>query len=301
MRFAFRRCRPCCFRLVLLFMFTTIQSFDLIVSVSCLAVRSFSSSSTSATRNGIIRISQHVWRQAASQHRQRIRELVEPGLLSISDDDHAKRNAGHRRRGGGISSNSQSESSSDDEEYSWVTSLDPKNPVYNFLIEYYGIKGTKGVRRLLRWSPCPSLLLLQQEQADTKGTYTIDTIEDLAKLSSVNESSSPPLMGTPSEPTYHGILLEGATESDFGNILHLRGATVVGSTGSDDDDNNSNNMSSEAIGEERGILYSPSLFYGKYDDSKQDENARLATPFIWYQSILQQTLDAEPILHCFGL
>ena len=31
--------------------------------------------------------------------------------------------------------------------------LDPANPVYNFLISYYGLRGAKGVRRLSRYSP----------------------------------------------------------------------------------------------------------------------------------------------------
>ena len=50
-----------------------------------------------------------------------------------------------------------------------------------------------------------------------------------------------------------------------------------------------------------GVLYSPSHYFGKNDPSRQEENTKLATPFLWYQSILEQTLKAEPILHCYGL
>ena len=35
------------------------------------------------------------------------------------------------------------------------TQLDADNPVYNFLVSYYGLKGSRGVRRLLAYSPGP--------------------------------------------------------------------------------------------------------------------------------------------------
>lgn len=64
-----------------------------------------------------------VWRTAASKHKASIYDLLRPGLIS------SWRN--------GVE----------------TLSLDPQHPVYNFLIEYYGLKGAKGVKRLVRWSP----------------------------------------------------------------------------------------------------------------------------------------------------
>ena len=48
-------------------------------------------------------------------------------------------------------------------------------------------------------------------------------------------------------------------------------------------------------------MYSPSQFFSKGDNSRIDETIRLSAPFLWYRSILQQTLNGEPILHCYGL
>ena len=63
-------------------------------------------------------------------------------------------------------------------------------------------------------------------------------------------------------------------------LLHVRGAVVVPS---------------------KGILYSPGRFFGKGLPQRQDEAARAATSYLWYRAILQQTLSAEPVLHCYGL
>jgi hypothetical protein len=170
----------------------------------------------------VVRISETVWRLAAAEHQNRIRELLLPGLTSPTDpcNHHSQRNTAVQHDG-------------------W-TALDVKNPVYNFMIEYYGLKGAKGPRKLARWSP--SLDLLQAQDKD-------------------------------------GILLENASQEDIGGILHMRGA----------------------IFEEDGIVYSPSHFFGKGDPERRTEAARAATPYLWFRSILQQTLTAEPILHCHGL
>ena len=70
------------------------------------------------------------------------------------------------------------------------TALDPVNPIYNFLIEYYGIKGAKGARRLGRWAPDPSLLLgnyynnKHSEEEDLKienGHFDADVYDRLYK------------------------------------------------------------------------------------------------------------------------
>ena len=84
-----------------------------------------------------MRIAEPAWRAAVEEHVQRIKEMLQPGLTPT---DHSL-NTGSQRK-------SNRQSSRD-----WLTALDPKNPVYNFLIEYYGLKGLKGTKRLVRWSP----------------------------------------------------------------------------------------------------------------------------------------------------
>lgn len=191
-----------------------------------------------STKNGVIlRLPESVWRPASSQHAQRIRELLQPGLLV--PDSKMQRRQSTRRLG----------------DPSW-TGLDPKHPVYNFLIEYYGLKGTKGPRRLARWSPDFSMLLDFEKQL----------LQENHQLSSTVSSTD----------QHSGILLQGATQDDLGGALHLRGAVL----------------------QDDGILYSPSLYYASYNLS---DAARAATAFLWYRSILQTTLQNEPVLHCYGL
>jgi hypothetical protein len=125
------------------------------------------------------------------------------------------------------------------------------------LIEYYGVKGQKGTRRLARWSPNPNLLMQRR--------YRISEANDLAPDS---------LLISESEAFYDGILLEGATEDDLGATLHLRGAIL----------------------HPNGVVYSPSMFF-----DKEDDKAKAATPYLWYRSVIRQTLRAEPVLHCHGL
>lgn len=205
---------------------------------------------------GTVRISEQVWRRAAQLHQQHLRQLLEPGLVSF---DHPL-NAAHR----------QGRAHPEPDEW---TALDPKHPVYNFLIEYYSLKGIKGPRRLARWSP--SLYLLYHHPQTR-----ISTMKELKEASlSLDDGKD-----QKQEQQATGILLEGATADDFGSVLHLRGATII-----DEEDHAC------------GVLYNPSLHFGKNDPFRKQENGRLATPFLWYQSILQQTLTAEPILHCHGL
>ena len=80
----------------------------------------------------IIKIPESVWRSAASNHRNRIKTLLQPGLTSRDEQI----NSGNKRRGNRFV---------DD----W-TALDPVNPIYNFLIEYYGIKGKLVILSLLK-------------------------------------------------------------------------------------------------------------------------------------------------------
>jgi len=73
------------------------------------------------------------WRARAGAHRERVRALLEPGFL-------VKR-----------------ERSSAGADGFWA--LDAENPIYNFLLRYYNIRGAAGTRRLARWSPGPNVIL----------------------------------------------------------------------------------------------------------------------------------------------
>ncbi|CAJ1942150.1 unnamed protein product [Cylindrotheca closterium] len=219
-------------------------------------------------RRRTVRIPENVWRQAALEHEERVRKILQPGLVSF---DHPL-NAAHRKN------------REHPEPNEW-TALDPKHPVYNFLIEYYGLKGIKGPKRLARWCPSLSLLLLQEETR-------IKTIADLEEASLSRYPKTGTRTSTQDDDEQQdfdilngGILLEGATEDDFSSVLHLRGAEMML-----DSDQQVN-----------GVMYCPSLLFAKNEPDRQEENARLTTPFLWYKSILEQTLQAEPILHCHGL
>lgn len=218
-----------------------------------------------------VRIAESAWRQAAHDHSETIRALLRPGLLPI--EHHINPGRSRRKPKNKTTSNELEPLpfSFDSTRVDWVTSLDPQHPIYNFLIEYYGLKGAKGVRRLIRWSPDPRLML--------RGNENIQTLEDLQQSS--NLSKDIPLR------TFSGIMLEGAKEQDFVSILQPKGTQVVSG----------------------GVTYSPSFLY---QDSSFGEPhisneltkknvAKLSAPFLWYQSILLNTLDADPILHCYGL
>mmetsp|Transcript_20824 Transcript_20824/g.24108 ORF Transcript_20824/g.24108 Transcript_20824/m.24108 type:complete len:319 (-) Transcript_20824:1395-2351(-) len=90
-----------------------------------------------------------------------------------------------------------------------------------------------------------------------------------------------------------GIFLKNASEEDLGGTINLRGAIPV---------TTSSPEGSEII---HGMLYNPALFYNKHKpiQSSEEREKLLKTiaPFDWYNSILQNTLDSEPIFHCHGL
>lgn len=201
----------------------------------------------------LVRISQSVWRQAARRHQDRIHELLAPGLTPLDHPLNMGMKRDRRRHPG--------------RENDWVTALDPKHPIYNFLIEYYGLKTAKGPRRLARWSPSPGLLLQDE-------TSEIESLEQLDELSNSY------LKDTRPTSRKLGVLLDGVMDEDFGNTLHLRGTSII---------------------ENGSIIYSPSLFFDKGDVSKVDEQCRQSAAFLWYQSVLKQTLSSEPIFHCYGL
>lgn len=251
----------------------------------------------------IIRIQQNVWRQAALDHQEKIRALVEPGMVAIDDEKYLLLQTSSRHRqqrhlenfnsniNNIINNNSNNQAKYIDNQHGWCRALDPKHPVYNFLIEYYGLKGVKGTKRLARWAPSPNLLLQPQD--------SFDNLKELLEAS--NSSSGSSIINGQGKET--AILLEGATSEDMGCLLHLRGSMFL------------ENMP--------GVLYSPSLFFGqKMDDyfnnlkqQKEEDNlskffsfntsggpsSHPSSAFLWYRSILQQTLQAEPILHCYGL
>ena len=201
--------------------------------------------STTAMRpQHVVRIAEPVWRAAVAEHVHEMRSLLQPGL---TPPDHFM-NSG-RLRGGQLRAPGME----------WCTALDPQHPVYNFLIEYYGLKGIKGPKRLARWSPNPALVFQQEER-----------ITSLDQLKMVEQSDT--ISRIQQEKRTGGILLEGATENDISGVLHLRGSLPA----------------------KDGILYSPASFVSQ----SSEDAAKAATPYLWYRSVLFSTLNAEPILHC---
>jgi hypothetical protein len=196
----------------------------------------------------VVKIAESVWRKAVEQHVHQIQTCLQPGLTS---QDHVI-NTGRRRSSHNLTP----------PEHKWCTALDPKNPVYNFLIEYYGLKGAKGPKRLARWSPNPALVFSEQQRITELDELNVHLETTLASVKTNDKQRT------------GGILLEGATENDIGGVLHLRGA----------------------IPHDDGIMYSPANFFSSTDDSVKASN-----PYLWYKSVLQQTLQSEPILHCYGL
>lgn len=157
---------------------------------------------SAAARSRIVSVKESSWRAAASSHQERMRSLLKPGLTSA---DHPLNSGGRRRRRGDLKGNEKGDG--------W-TALDPRNPVYNFLIEYYGVKGGKGPRRLGRWSPNPALILGLGGEG-SKGEELGDLMHHT--IGGGDDGDTAPFLAG-------GVLLEGATEDDFGGTLHLRGA-----------------------------------------------------------------------------
>lgn len=223
---------------------------------------------SAAARSRIVSVKESSWRAAASSHQERMRSLLKPGLTSA---DHPLNSGGRRRRRGDLKGNEKGDG--------W-TALDPRNPVYNFLIEYYGVKGGKGPRRLGRWSPNPALILGLGGEG-SKGEELGDLMHHT--IGGGDDGDTAPFLAG-------GVLLEGATEDDFGGTLHLRGAMIPGRI---------------AGGTRGGVLYSPALYQRRFEapgeDNDVDARGRASSPYQWYRSILASTLSAEPVLHCHGL
>lgn len=183
------------------------------------------------------------------------------------------------------------------------TALDPINPIYNFLIEYYGLKGAKGPRRLARWAPDPKLL----SGMDADNGCDIDHYE-----STINPSADDNDVYTAAMKASHGlggILLENANLDDLGGTLHLRGSVPVPVEGAEHVaiQSTTPEEEDEADPELHGILYNPAVFYNRHfaidtDDSDRRKQLRKSlAPFQWYSSILRTTTNSDPILHCYGL
>jgi len=247
--------------------------------------RYYSSSSSSNNNNRhklLVTLSESTWRLAATRHAERIRSILGPGLLERRQQQQQSFTKNK------FNNNDRQRTQFVDE---W-TGLDPKNPIFNFMIEYYGIKGSKGTRRLARWSPDPALLLTGMTTMEENGAGTTDRIITTTTPTSVVDDTvyESAMKASNGEG---GIFLENAGVDDLGGTLHLRGAIPVMS------ENNPDKL--------HGIIYNPTLFYNRYDDTHdttaQDRTQLLQkiAPFQWYKSILETTLHSEPILHCHGL
>lgn len=206
-------------------------------------------------KSTLVKISEETWRRAAAAHSEKIYKILSPGFIP-SDHLNNPNNGGCK--------------------------LDPINPCFNFLIEYYSIRGSKGIRKLQRWSPDPSLL------------YKKYSIQNITCTEIQKDQGDDAMSKAAMDATFGlgGILLENANMSDFGCTLHLRGAIPVPS-------------SMESSNDLYGVIYNPAIYYCRHlpHDKDEDKLKLLQTiaPFQWYRSIMQTTLDSEPIIHCHGL
>ena len=273
-------------------------------SASVHSMALLASSSSKAAAASVVRIPRTIWRQAALHHQDQVKELLLPALLPEEDykslqqqqrrqrnNIQTKQNNKNKSKDNASQSSQSSSSSSQNNRYhyhneGWFRPLDPNNPVCNFLIEYYGLKGHKGTKRLARWSPSPNLLLRSAAHTYT----TLEEFQEASRGVGPWSSGNEPEEGTTPSDTATGVFLEDVTEEDFATLLHLRGAIL----------------------ESDGALYSPSHWFDakKKQESPQQQQQHPATTttkkhpasaFLWYRSVLQQTLQAEPILHCHGL
>lgn len=206
-------------------------------------------------------LEEKVWRPLAVRHSQRVWDMLRPGLVTDS------------------SSNSR---------------LDELHPVYNFLVEYYGFKGSKGCRRIARWSP-PVMQTLMRSSNNNSSEF-IDTKFSPMIVEAQNDGMF--LLGN------DGVLLENAKERDTVDLIHMRGARFVSIEPS----------ASSKCGPISGALYSPSFHYRSKDavlplvedgfppaSSSTSTEQSLRSALEYFKSILMATIDAEPILFCHGL
>ncbi|OEU14442.1 hypothetical protein FRACYDRAFT_240984 [Fragilariopsis cylindrus CCMP1102] len=296
----------------------------------------------------IVVIPESIWRTAAINHRKQIQKLLQPGLVNndhplmaaiISQRNRQQQEKIRQRQQQQKQQklNNKDENDEDNDEnddtpedqddegmMNNMTVLDPKHPVYNFLVEYYGLKGLKGPKRLARWSPSISLLLFNvrtleniddegdEDNADTTNDddtttststskttkmkiKTITSIQELNDASSFafisnngNDIDNDCILGKEND----GIFLEGATPDDFAVILHLKGAEWI-----DDANEDTDNINDVIAGTLETVISSSSNTNHNHNYNNHNKIAS----YIWYKSILETTIQSEPILHCYGL
>ncbi|KAL7517577.1 hypothetical protein ACHAWX_002494 [Stephanocyclus meneghinianus] len=199
------------------------------------------------------------WRREAESHARRIRDLLSPGTIGAR------------------------------------SSLDPRHPIYNFLVEYYGIKGSKGVRRLTRWCPPPPAWRSCRDSMSEGNLIELEV--SLSGEGAWEEASA-----SASSAMAAGVFLENASMQDIASgTLHLRGATFI------------HQEKKHSADQVAGILYCPKLYFGqKHGDlacgtkCTGDNNAsrmphEAASAFLWYRTLLKNTLRSDPILYCHGM
>ena len=222
-------------------------------------------------------LSESYWRNAAANHAQTVESLLAPGLLKYpstsSNNDNCNEN-GHtaickkknhqqkkQKQTRQPTNQMQQHQQSTKQKSQITTGLNPQHPIYNFLIEYYGLKGIKGVRRLMRWCPPPFYNSVSSKNSSKENDVIIEdgnendnsfTLAELdvpfhmtndclstiiSSLSSPSSSSS--YCGEEGDgqlrnnkmvvlPAITGVFLENATLDDITNgDLHLRGATLI--------------------------------------------------------------------------
>jgi len=238
------------------------------------------------------------WRKQVDIHSQTVKSLLSPGLLSPSGDESLLCN--HKSTG---NEKKQKRQPVWKNKEGGVRGLDPKHPIYNFLIEYYGLKGSKGVRRLMRWCPEPCYM--------SSGTAGDDSLASLEiAFHDASEGHFP--VGRSDIPSVSGVVLENANLDDVvDGVLHMRGATFLSDASyrqSTMPNDGTINCKSFVANEISGVLYCPALYFASKDPrvlpSPKDRNQRLpksAAAFLWYRSLLRNTVRSEPILYCHGM
>ena len=86
------------------------------------------------------------WRPRAEAHVMRVRDLLAPGFVSAPESE---RESGR-----------ESENKCDSFASARFRALDRRHAVFNFLHDYYNVRGVKGARRLARWSHGPNPVML---------------------------------------------------------------------------------------------------------------------------------------------
>ena len=289
-----------------------------------------SSSSTRPTpvdRSLVTVISEDVWRKAASDHRKDIQDLLEPGLVDL---DHPMMRPVRKYflvDGDGDNDDGDDDGDGDHSRTSkMMTMLDPKHPIYNFLVEYYGLKGLKGPKRLARWSPSIGLFFWDDENdgdnnenASSQPVLAIPKVRKIKSLNDYHMAASayidpgiPKIAPTGTDEADRGIFLEGATPDDLALTLYLQGAEWIDPSNHESVGDGSCVDDFLYNGMKAGILYRPIRYYdyeavGSATVEKTPPNNDIqflhkkASSFTWYKSILQTTLANEAILHCYGL